>query len=115
MRNKRVAENIKRELAKIIQESSDPRFIHITITGAEVTRDLKYATIYFTTMNHPEAGIALRHALGYIRSQLAQKIKIKYLPQLRFREDKSYEYGQRIDELLDRIKGETDTGADQKE
>lgn len=104
MRSKRVAESIKRELAQIIKESSDPRFFHITITGAEVTRDLKYAKIFYTTMKHPEAGDALLKAVGYIKSQLAKRLEIRYLPELQFEEDKSYEYGRHIDEILNSIK-----------
>lgn len=112
MRNKRVAENIKRELANIIKESADPRFFHVTITGADVTKDLKYATIYYTAMKHPEAGLALSKAVGYIRSQLARKIKIKYLPEIQFREDRSFEYGRHIDGIIDSFKDKEDTKTD---
>jgi ribosome-binding factor A len=115
MRSRRVAKNLKRELARIVQESSDPRFLHITITDAEVTRDLKYATIYYTTMGHPESGAALRKASGYIKNQLAQRLMIRFIPELRFKEDKSYEYGRHIDEIIDNIKGEKGQGTDPEE
>ena len=112
MRNLRIAENLKRELANILQESADPRFIHITITGAKVTKDLKHATIYFTTMRHPEAGKALSKATGYFKSQLAKRLDLKYLPELNFEEDKSYEYGQKIDGIINSIEIEEAEEAD---
>jgi len=112
LRHKRVAENIKRELAKIIIESGDPRFFHITITSAEVTRDLKYATIYYTSMKDRDAGKALQKAVSYIRLQLAKRIKIRYLPELRFKEDKSFEYGRHIDDIIESIRDKEDKESD---
>lgn len=109
-----MAENLKRELAKIIQKSSDPRFVHITITEVEMTRDLKYAKVYYTTMGHPEAGSALKKASGYIKNQLAQSLFIRFMPELRFEEDDSFEYGRHIDEIIDTIRSKEDTGSDQE-
>jgi ribosome-binding factor A len=51
-----------------------------------------------------EALAGLEHASGYLRSQLAANVQLRYVPELAFVPDRSAEYGQRIDALLDQLR-----------
>jgi ribosome-binding factor A len=79
----------------------------VTITGVDVTQDLLLARVHFRTMSTEEMAEALaglEHASGYLRSQLAAKVELRYVPELAFVPDRSAEYGQRIDALLDQLR-----------
>jgi ribosome-binding factor A len=79
----------------------------VTITGVDVTQDLLLARIHFQTIRPDEMADALtglEHASGYLRSQLAAKVQLRYAPELEFVPDRSAEYGQRIDALLDQLR-----------
>ncbi|MDP3482988.1 MAG: 30S ribosome-binding factor RbfA, partial [Sulfuricella sp.] len=78
LRTGRVAEQIQRELADLIQmEVKDPRVGLVTLTGVEVTQDYAHAKVYFTTMKSaeqaPKAQAGLERAAGFLRSQLAHR------------------------------------------
>jgi ribosome-binding factor A len=102
----KVGEEIKRELSKmILEEMKDPRVKGlISITYVEVTNDLRYAKVYISIMaNAEERAVtlqALEKASGYLRSELAKKIKIRYTPELIFKVDDSIEYGAKINKIL---------------
>ncbi|MHB1591357.1 MAG: 30S ribosome-binding factor RbfA [Sulfuricella sp.] len=106
LRTGRVAEQIQRELAELIQmEVKDPRVGMVTLTGVEVTQDYAHAKVYFTTMKSaeqaPEAQAGLEHAAGFLRSQLAHRMKLRIMPQLHFIYDISVEHGVRLSQLID--------------
>jgi ribosome-binding factor A len=106
LRTGRVAEQIQRELADLIQmEVKDPRVGLVTLTGVEVTQDYAHAKVYFTTMKSaeqaPKAQAGLEHAAGYLRSQLAHRMKLRIMPQLHFIYDTSVENGVRLSQLID--------------
>jgi ribosome-binding factor A len=91
----------------LLHQVRDPRLASVTVTGVDVTQDLLLARIYFRTTDTgmmAEAQAGLEHASGYLRSQLAAKIQLRYAPELEFVPDLSAEYGQRIDTLLDQLK-----------
>jgi ribosome-binding factor A len=105
-RSRRIAEQVQRELSDIIRlELKDPRVGMITITDVEMTLDNAHAKIYFTLLGQgsriDEAAAGLQHAAGYLRSQLAQRIKIRIVPQLHFEYDASVERGIRLSQLID--------------
>jgi ribosome-binding factor A len=105
-----VADRIAEELANLLQrEVADPRLALLTVTGAEVDRELAYATVYVASMDHeqPREEIleALGGAQGFLRSRLAQLIQLRSFPRLRFRWDASLDQGSRIDDLLHRLQG----------
>lgn len=107
-RQRRVAELIHRELSLVLmREVRDPRLVDVTITGAEVAPDLLVARVYFTVMGDAddaqEALDALQGAGGYLRTQLAGRVQLRYAPELIFELDKSAEHGRRIDELLAQV------------
>ncbi len=106
LRTGRVAEQIQRELAELIQmEVKDPRVGMVTLTGVEVTQDYSHAKVYFTTMKSaeqaPKAQAGLEHAAGFLRSQLAHRMKLRIMPQLHFVYDTSVEHGVRLSQLID--------------
>ena len=107
-RQRRVAEQIHRELSLLLmREVSDPRLADVTITEVRVTPDLMIAHIYFTVLGdstrQQEAMAALDHANGFLRTQLAAQVRLRFAPELTFELDSSAEYGRRIDELLDQV------------
>ncbi len=105
-RTSRVAEQIQRELAELIQmEVKDPRVGLVTLTGVEVTQDYAHAKVYFTTLGTAEqaplAQTGLQHAAGFLRSQLAHRMKLRIMPQLHFIYDTSVEQGMHLSQLID--------------
>ena len=105
-RSRRIAEQVQRELSDIIRlELKDPRVGMITITDVEMTPDNAHAKVFFTVLGQQpridEAAAGLQHAAGYLRSQLAQRIKIRIVPQLHFQYDASVERGIRLSQLID--------------
>lgn len=105
MREKRIASVLEREISIIItQEMKDPRLGFITITKVTVSHDLKEATVYFSSLDKKlESLDILNKATGFIRSTLAHRVKLRFIPELQFKIDDSYEYGKRIDELFEKI------------
>ena len=107
-RQRRVSELIHRELSVLLlREVRDPRLADITITEVKVTPDLQIARIYFSILGDAEqakeTAMALESAKGYLRTQLASRVRLRLAPELVFQLDHSVEYGRRIDELLAQI------------
>ena len=108
-RQRRVSELIHRELSKLLMlEARDPRLVGVTVTSVTVTPDLLLARVHFTVLGDQvakkEALAGLEHANGFLRTELASRIRLRFVPELVFEEDKSAEYGRRIDELLELVK-----------
>lgn len=106
-RPQRVAELLKRELAMLIPQAvHDPLVGPVTLTHAEVARDLSAAKIYFTLLGDAtkakETERALNHAAGFLRHQLRDRVLLRGIPSLRFYHDKSVERGSRLSSLIDR-------------
>lgn len=105
-RTSRIAEQIRRDLSELIQlEVRDPRASGVTLTDVEVSPDYCHAKVYFTALGS-EAQVAvaasgLRHAAGFLRSQLARRIKLRVVPELHFVHDTSVERGIRLSNLID--------------
>lgn len=109
-RHDRVAESIRKEISVIIHdELKDPRLGFVTITGVELTQDLRFAKVFYSVLGNEEerkkTKAALDSALGYIRSLVAQRINLRFATEIVFREDRSSEYSVRIEEVLNQIKG----------
>lgn len=109
----RVADQIQRELAILIQnEMADPRLRMITLTGVEVTRDYSHAKIFFSVLGEVKESAqlameGLERASGFLRNQLAGRIKLRVIPQLHFIYDESIERGMRLSKLIDEAVGKT--------
>ncbi|MBW2487919.1 MAG: 30S ribosome-binding factor RbfA, partial [Deltaproteobacteria bacterium] len=101
-RSDRVGGLIQKVLSEILQKDiKDPRLKMATITGVDVSRDLKLARIYFTTPDgehEKDAAIkGFNSARGYIKRILAHELDLKYMPDIKFFYDASIEYGAHID------------------
>ncbi|SFN02086.1 30S ribosome-binding factor RbfA [Thermodesulforhabdus norvegica] len=109
-RTERVADLIQKEVAYIIQRKvRDPRLVGITITAVRMSRDLKRATVFYcdTLGRHERSDIdaAFAKARTFIRRELAERVYLRYLPDLSFVYDDSFDYGEKIDLLLRKIHG----------
>lgn len=108
-RAQKIGQRMQEELAVILQrEASDPRLSMVTVTGVDVDRELAYATVYVTRFGagdrQEEILNGLQAARGFLRSELANRIKLRTFPQLRFRWDPAPDRGARIEELLAELK-----------
>ena len=104
-RSERVAGQIRRELASLIQrEVKDPELGFVSLSDVEVTRDLSHAKVFITVFESEkaEASIkALQRAASYLRRRLGQEMRIRSVPELHFHHDASVETGLRMDSLID--------------
>jgi ribosome-binding factor A len=105
----RVGEQIRRELADVLRRDvRDPRVAGISLTDVEVSPDYANAVVYFSCLDAaqvPTAIEGLARAAGFLRSQLAQRIKLHATPDLRFVYDESIERGDRLSRLIDGLRG----------
>ena len=104
-RVERISDRIFEELSTLlVMEVADPRLETVSITKVRVDRELAFANVYVSSLEGQEAADeileGLRHASGYLRSELARRMKIRYTPRLRFYWDPSPEHADRIDQLI---------------
>lgn len=107
-RSQRVGDLLREEIADIIMRRlKDPRIGFITVTGVDMTEDLKLARVYVSCLKDEERETTLEilnAARQFIRSEVAKRVRMKTIPSLEFRIDTSGGYGERIDRLLREIK-----------
>ena len=105
IRRDRVASVLVREISNIVtQEIKDPRIGFITIISVDLSPDLKNAIVYFSCLDDKKRSLkTLNRAKGFIRSSLANKIRMRTVPEIEFKIDNSYEQGRKIDELIEEI------------
>lgn len=108
----KIADEIQRELSDILRRKlRDPRVGMITLTGVELSPDCAHATVYFTCLDRAhvvEVKQGLGRAKGFLRSQLARKLRLFSTPELKFLYDESVERGAHLAELLDGLAHEQD-------
>ncbi len=102
---------MRQEISIIAQnEIKDPRIGFLTITKVELTKDLRHARVYFSVLGGAkDKHLALKgmnSAKGYIKSLLADKIKLRLMPEIVFKIDESVERVTEIYDILDKIKKE---------
>lgn len=107
-RSQRVSDLLREEIADIIfHKLKDPRIGFVTVTGADVTDDLKMAFVYISILKEEEKKTTLdilNSAKSFIRFELSKRLKLKFIPSIEFRLDSSIEYGSRIENLLNEIR-----------
>ena len=117
-RPERLAEEIRKIISEMLVKGDlkDPRFSAgmTGISGVDVTRDGSYAYVYITCLSYSgktvseedkkEILAAFERSQGYIRSVIGKAVKVRYVPVLVFRFDESFEYGEKMDRILDEIK-----------
>jgi len=103
-RSQRMAEQLRRELAEIIQdEIKDPRVGFISFTEVRMSRDLSHAVIYCSVLNSEqleESIEILNSAAGFIRKSIGRRIRARIVPTLKFVADESIIRGAAMDELI---------------
>ncbi len=110
-RQRKVADLIQEEISDLIaRKMRDPRVAGVTITEVKVSPDLRYADVYFTKLGteeeRREAQEGLAAAAGYLKHELAPRLDLRFVPDLRFHEDRSWEQAARIDRILEQLAGE---------
>ena len=111
LRIEKIQEFIQQEASKIIlRELKDPRIGFVTVTHTEVTGDLSSAKIYVSLMGSDEQKTAtmegLKHSLGFLRSEIGKRLKIRHTPELSIHVDNSLDHSARIQEILTELKKE---------
>lgn len=118
VRSNRISEEVKRELANIIQmELKDPRVRGLlSITGVQVTGDLRYAEVfvsyYGSKEEQKEVLETLKKAAGFIRNELGKRVRLRFVPELIFKADNSMEHGAKISAILTQISREEEEEED---
>ena len=111
-RSDRVREVVRRAISRMLEnEIWDERVSGVTVTGVEVTRDLKIANVYFSVLGDDraakDAADALNSAAGFLRSRLGDEIRLRYTPELHFRYDSTLAEGMRMDRLIEGLNRES--------
>lgn len=103
----------------ILRELRDPRLGFVTLTGAEISRDLRHARVYVSVLGDEEARKqslkALQSAAGLMRGEFARRAHLRVAPELEFRYDEGIERGQRIFQLLHSLENESRAASDAPE
>lgn len=111
IKTQRLANVFVKEISDILlNEIKDKDINFVTITHIDITNDLSFAKVYFTSLDDSkrEKCISeLNHAKGFIRNELIKrKIQIRKMPELRFIYDESIEYANKLEKIIDEIKKE---------
>ena len=99
----RLQSNALRELAIILRnDTKNKKLSDVTVTEVRITRDLSYMTVFYVFYQGDEKTYQelLENSKGYLRSELAKKLKARKMPELIFKRDTSLDYGNHIDDLL---------------
>lgn len=107
-RSQRVSDLLREEIADIITfKLKDPRLGFVTVTGVDVTDDIKIAIVYISVLKDDEKKMTvdiLNAAKNFIRTELGKRLRMKSIPAISFKLDVSIEYGNRIEKILDEIR-----------
>ena len=103
-RTDRVAEEFREILAEELQRLKDPRIGFVTVTGVDVTPDLRRAVVFYTVLGDDKqeraTAAGLRSATPHLRQVIGRQVRLKVTPELEFRVDESLVRARRIDELI---------------
>ena len=107
----RVGHQVQKVLSDLILKGiNDPRLSQATISGVAMTKDLRIAKIYFAAHGgeHDKAALSagFESAKGFIKRELARELGLRYMPELRFYYDTSFDYGARINRVLKTIEAD---------
>ena len=122
-RSVRVAEAVREEVASFLTEGAkDPRIVgFVTVTGVDVTNDLRHARVYVSVMGSDEERKTTLEGLeslaAHLRSRVARAVRLRTAPEIEFRLDLTVERAARIETLLSELhrdEGEKDRPADEE-
>ena len=110
-RNSRLEAEIRSVLSDLLRfEVNDPRLRDVTVSTIRLSADRSKARVYFSVIGEPErereAGDGFAAAAPFMRHQLGRRMRLRVVPSLEFFRDTSYEYGDRMERLFDRLSDE---------
>jgi ribosome-binding factor A len=111
-RSSRVGDQILKGIADLLlRKVRDPRVKGVTLTGIDLSDDLRYARVYFSLIGGEDkvrqARSGLDSATGYIKRQIGKQVRLRYIPDITFEHDPTLEKGDRIEKILKQIKMQT--------
>ena len=95
-------------MAKLLVKSiKDPRLEMITITNVNITNNLRMARIYYSLVGNEkkrqDAAEGFKSAMGFLKRELASRLGLRYMPEISFLYDESFDYGDRIEKILNQL------------
>jgi len=107
-RAQKLAQQIKQEISWLIDRKlKDPNKGFITVTHVKLSPDMKLASVYYTILGDDEARKSTKEVLtrstSFLRYELKDKVKLRFLPELRFFYDDTFDYSQKISKLISKI------------
>ncbi len=106
-RQARVGDLLKQTIAEVLQRKvKDPRVEGVTVTGVDVSVDLRTCHVFFCVFDaekKEQAKDGLQSTAGFIRHELMKELRLKHVPELLFNYDDSFDYGTKIDVLLEKL------------
>ena len=115
-RTDRVADLVRRDIAEILlREVKDPRVRFVTITDVRLSKDLRNARVFFTTLLQEgqlleDVQEGLQHAAGFVQRKVGGRLQLRCTPHITFAYDSSFENGARMDKILSGIQEELESG-----
>jgi len=108
-RSQRVGDQILREISDLLlRKVKDPRLKGVTLTEVKVSKDLRNAYIYYSIFSQDEQKKQVQKgfesAKGFIRKEIGERLHLRYVPAIRFIYDISLEYGEKIENLLEKTR-----------
>lgn len=115
VRRERLAETIREILSQLLLTGAkDPRLTGVVISAVELSGDLKQARAFFSVIGDEErerqVADGLRQAAGYLRREISHVLRLHSTPELEFRRDKGFERADRVQRILDEIRGDQEAG-----
>jgi len=112
-RSHRLGDQILKEISSLLLfKVKDPRLRGITLTEVKMSKDLRYAYVYYSLLGKDEqkrdAQAGFESAKGFIRKAVGESLRVRYVPDIQFRYDTSLEQGQRIERLLKEVGSPSD-------
>ena len=102
----RLSKTLSRELSILLaREAKDANLASVTITEVRVTNDLSYANVYYIVPEYlkDKIGASLDRAKGFLRSELAHRVKARKMPELIFKYDEALDFGNHINEIINKL------------
>ncbi len=108
LRQDRVGDLVKREIAQIIEhELKDPGIGFVTLTGVKMSGDLRQARVFYSVLGDQDSkersAAALGRARGFVQREIGRRLRLRYTPEISFCFDASVERGAHIEELIQRM------------
>ena len=111
----RINDEMQKQVAEAMREIKDPRVADafVSVTAVEVTPDLKFAKIYYSSLRGDKKEVAkgLSSSSGFVRGYISRNMNLRITPELTFVEDHSIEHGARISVLMKQVEEESKKNA----